>query len=232
MPDARSILDEVDIIRERHRLASVELGSLQPILGPILDEIDELDFLDVLSNLGDLGAQAREKGAVSRALLRLVGLFVLVFTSTGCAGTIQGQVVDAQTGQPIEGAVVLGFWEKQREQEVETNTHGRFTLDWPSDVPEDAALVIVYKFGYVVWNNYDIFDPRDPSLNSQPRPDRRVPARINLEPFPPDGNRARHVWLLSFLGGGDGNQRRRPKLWNAIQSEVEAARRQSGKDRQ
>lgn len=164
-------------------------------------------------------------------LLGLVGCFVLVFSNTSCAGTIQGQVVDAQTGNPIEGAVVLGFWEKQGEQEVETNAHGRFTLDWPSDVPEDAGLVIVYKFGYVVWNNYDIFDPRDHSSYFQPRPDHRVPTQIILEPFPPDGNRARHVWVLGFFGGGDGNQGRRPKLWNAIQSEVQAARRQSGEDR-
>ena len=62
-----------------------------------------------------------------------------LLVGTSCARTIQGQVLDAETGKPIAGAVVLGVWTKPRGfgehytelvgvREAETDADGRFVL--------------------------------------------------------------------------------------------------------
>src|SRR3989304_312802 len=49
-----------------------------------------------------------------RKICPALGMMFLLFAlaGTGCAGTLKGQVVDAQTGTPIAGAVILGVWMK------------------------------------------------------------------------------------------------------------------------
>ena len=158
----------------------------------------------------------------------LVGFVFLLFANTGCAGTLQGQVLDAQTGQPIAGAVVLGVWTKLAGlpglhhhelvgvREVETDTEGRFVLEQARRVVyEDDESVTVYKPGYVAWSNLYIFP------TSERRTDTRIPAEIRLEPFPPDQSHSQH---MSFIN----NSRRAgrygidsmPKFWSALQPEL------------
>ena len=77
------------------------------------------------------------------SVLRAFGMtacLVLALAITGCATTLRGQVVDAQTGQPIPGAVILGVWTKGGGvpglahtdlvgvREAETDAEGRFEL--------------------------------------------------------------------------------------------------------
>jgi len=159
-------------------------------------------------------------------LLRLVGLFVLVFPGTGCAGTIQGQVVDAQTSQPIAGAIVLGVWTKVAGlpglhhhelvgvQEVETDAEGRFMLERPRRIIyEDDESVTVYKPGYVAWNNLIVFP------NSVRRKDTRLSSQIILERFPSGKGHQRHVSFISGATRGKDNPETTPKFWNAVRPE-------------
>ena len=41
-------------------------------------------------------------------------LFAVALTSTGCYLPVNGRVIDAETNQPIEGAVVLVEWTKTK----------------------------------------------------------------------------------------------------------------------
>jgi len=162
-------------------------------------------------------------------LLGLVGFFVLVFTGTGCAGTIQGQVVDAQTGQPIAGAIVLGVWTKVAGlpglyhhelvgvQEVETDAEGRFVLQQARNVVyEEDQSVTVYKFGYVAWNNLSVFPA------SVRRQDTRIPAQIRLDPFPPSQSHQRHLTFINnATAAGMYGLDSIPKFWDALQREIQ-----------
>jgi len=157
-------------------------------------------------------------------ILALLGLFALA--GTGCATTLSGQVVDARTGQPIPGAVVLGVWTKAgglpglattklvAVKETETDAQGRFVLERPAPLTSDEESVTAYKFGYVAWNNLFAFP------DSAPRSNNRVPRKIPLEIFPATESQKRH---LSFIN----NARRSvlygprlvPKFWGAIGQE-------------
>ena len=162
-------------------------------------------------------------------LLGLVGFFVLVFTSPGCAGTIQGQVVDAQTGQPVAGAIVLGVWTKVAGlpglhhhelvgvQEVETDSEGRFILKRAKRIiHDDDETVTVYKFGYVAWSNLYIFPTSERRQNTQ------MPAQIRLEPFPSGQSHQRHMsFINNSRAAGMYGLDSIPKFWDALQHEIQ-----------
>ena len=109
-------------------------------------------------------------------------------------------MLDAQTQQPIAGAVVLGVWTKQEGmvfhrtvlvgvKEAETNAEGRFELERPGALGVEES-VTVYKFGYVAWNNQYIF-PTDEN-----RKRTGIPDQIPLELFPPDGSHQKHIRFI------------------------------------
>jgi hypothetical protein len=89
--------------------------------------------------------------------------------TTSCDGEITGIVVDAETGQPIEGAVILVEWtkakgvpgmsytESYKVVEVVTDKEGKASIAGVSSPLVDAPDVTVYKKGYVAWNNHFIF---------------------------------------------------------------------------
>ncbi len=159
--------------------------------------------------------------------LALAGLVALVLVGANSPRTIRGQVLDAQTRQPIAGAVVLGVWtrvaglpglhhsELVGVREVETDAEGRFALERPLSLPLDEESVTIYKFGYVAWNNLYIFP------NSEVRTDQRVPPEILLERFPAGQSHRKH---LSFISGatrtamGYGHEST-PKFQNATDAE-------------
>ena len=96
-------------------------------------------------------------------------LFLLLFVATGCEGEITGIVVDAETGQPIEGAVILVEWtkvegiigmthtESYKVVEVVTDKEGKASIEGVSSYFVSMPRVTVYKKGYVAWNNEFIF---------------------------------------------------------------------------
>jgi hypothetical protein len=142
-------------------------------------------------------------------LLRTVGVttcLLLAVAITGCATTLRGQVLDAQTGQPIPGAVVLGVWTKAGGmpglvhtdlvgvREAETDGEGRFELEGVSGWLLDEKSITVYKFGYVAWSNQFIF----PTFAR--REETGVPPQVRLDPFPPDGNHRKHLDFIDQTG--------------------------------
>lgn len=101
------------------------------------------------------------------SLLAVIMLPVLFLG--GCYAEITGTVVDAETGAPIEGAVVLVEWTKTRGLpglthtesykviEAVTNKDGKVTISGTFSPTVNPPHVTVYKKGYVAWNNDYIF---------------------------------------------------------------------------
>ena len=97
----------------------------------------------------------------------LMAVFLLV--KSNCYAQINGTVVDAETGQPVGGAVVLAEWtvtrglpgmsyhEIHKSVEVETGNNGNFYLPATHDPLANPPKVVIYKTGYVAWRNDYIF---------------------------------------------------------------------------
>jgi len=93
-----------------------------------------------------------------------------LFIVAGCHGSITGTVVDAHTGQPVEGAVVLVEWTKTSGKwiglratssykvvETITDKAGKFEIRAVFSQNADPPHLTIYKKGYVAWNNEFIF---------------------------------------------------------------------------
>ena len=158
-------------------------------------------------------------------------LLLLAFAGAGCASTtIRAQVVDAETRQPIAGAVVLGVWTKvvggglyHHElvgvRETESDVEGRFELErLPAsglDGEGDGQAITVYKFGYLAWSNIYLF-------RANLRENQRVPREIPLERFPDGESHRRH---LDFIDNARHSTmyplESSARFWNALQAERE-----------
>jgi len=83
--------------------------------------------------------------------------------------SITGQVVDAETGLPIEGAVALAVWTTQKGlpglsyteiykiSEDVSDKDGRIKIQGTLNPGLAAPDLTVYKKGYVAWSNWAIF---------------------------------------------------------------------------
>lgn len=98
----------------------------------------------------------------------LILVISILLFSTGCEAEISGTVVDAETGQPIEGAVVLVEWtvtkglgltysESYKVIEVVTDKDGKVTISGVFNPFVNPPDVTIYKKGYAAWNNKFIF---------------------------------------------------------------------------
>jgi hypothetical protein len=87
-------------------------------------------------------------------------------------GRMTGTVVDAETGKPIEGAVVLVEWTmtkglglthttSYKVTEMVTDNDGRFTVYTVPNPLVNAPDITVYKKGYVAWSSRWIFPNYD-----------------------------------------------------------------------
>jgi hypothetical protein len=119
---------------------------------------------------------------------------LLVLNAAGCARTIRGEVLDAVTKQPIQGAVVLGVW-------TEGAGPPGLHLSFPTDEYDEA--ITVYRFGYIAWSNLFIFPTMERRKGS------RVPAQILLERFPSGESHRRHVFFIddATMAGMYGRER-------------------------
>ena len=100
---------------------------------------------------------------------RLYALIIfLLFGTIGCYATITGTVVDSETGESIEGAVVLVEWtkthgfgltytESYKVIEAVTDKEGKVIVSGVFNPTVNPPHVTVYKKGYVAWNNEFIF---------------------------------------------------------------------------
>ena len=107
--------------------------------------------------------------------MKQIHIFIVLsalFLLSGCYPTIKGKVVDGATGKPIEGALVVVQWTKERIFpepvrtlykiiETQTDKEGNFTISGVNDPFVKPPEMIIYKDGYVPWRNDAIF----PSLN-------------------------------------------------------------------
>ena len=124
-------------------------------------------------------------------------------------GPFDGQVLDADTGKPVAGAIVLVTWAWQTSGGVAgpvashvvrtlTDADGRYELSSVNTGDEPGylarATLLIYKRGYVGWRSdrrWDDFAPRGDFSQAN--------ATVRLERFPLDGS---HVRLLRYLGAG------------------------------
>lgn len=99
-------------------------------------------------------------------------LLSVLLVTTGCYGPIKGKVVDAETGEPIEGAVAMAEWTRAKGlgntytvsvkvSEAVSDRDGNFELDGCYSPFVNEPALTIYKNGYVAWNNVLIF----PDLN-------------------------------------------------------------------
>jgi hypothetical protein len=132
-----------------------------------------------------------------------LAILLSLFIVTGCEGEITGIVVDAETGQPIEGAVILVEWTKQhglgltytesyKVVEVVTNKEGKASISGVLSPFVDAPDVTVYKKGYVAWNNHFIFP------DYKKRTDFKWENNyvFKLEKFKPEYSYAKHISFI------------------------------------
>lgn len=169
---------------------------------------------------------------------RLAALLVIALAGVGCARTIHGRVLDAETRQPVQGAVVVGVWTTLSGfpglhshklvgvRETETDADGWFALERLSsaglDGEGDGQAITVYKFGYVAWSNLYAFPPMGT------REDQQVPADILLQRFPAGLSHRRHLFFVSdatvaVMRPGDEST---PKLQKALGPELELQKRE------
>ncbi len=96
-------------------------------------------------------------------------LFVItiLLLTYGCNfyGGIKGTVLDNATGKPIEGAVVVAQWTKERGipglqyhnlhkiTETLTDKKGKFSLSGTVGIMLEPPAMIIYNDGYIPWRN-------------------------------------------------------------------------------
>ena len=103
--------------------------------------------------------------------LKIVYLLLLCFLLSGCGyyRSITGTVIDAETLQPIEGAVGMVEWTghggmpglahtvSYKVVEVVTDKNGNAHIEGLINPRVSEVDVAVYKPGYVTWSSRDIF---------------------------------------------------------------------------
>ena len=102
-------------------------------------------------------------------LIIAVSIIILVLVAGSCYAEITGTVIDAETGQPVEGAVMLVEWTKTKGIPGLTHTkphkvfesvsekNGTLTFKKVLNPLVNPPRITIYKKGYVAWNNEYIF---------------------------------------------------------------------------
>ena len=138
---------------------------------------------------------------------RLYALILfLLFGIIGCYATITGTVVDSETGEPIEGSVVLVEWTKTKGLpgltyhevykiiEVITDKDGRFTISGTYSPLVDTPEVVIYKKGFIAWRNDFIF----PGFKKRTDFKYKSGVVIKLEKFKDAHSREEHIDFIEY----------------------------------
>jgi len=121
-------------------------------------------------------------------LIRIQFLIIILIMFSGCGlkYTVKGKVVDAETGEPIEGAVYAVYWYTACEEYYEAACFGCCMLpffggsplgppacpgEWEDGITgadgkfkiikyaDTRSKMAVYKKGYVCWSQYTYYHP-------------------------------------------------------------------------
>ena len=100
----------------------------------------------------------------------LIAVLITLLATSGCYLPMTGTVVDAESGAPIEGAVLLVEWTKtnvgggadpytisHKVAEAVSDRDGKVKMPGCFCPLANEPDVTVYKKGYVAWNNKFIF---------------------------------------------------------------------------
>ena len=165
-------------------------------------------------------------------LRKIIIIIIALGITTGCSEPINGKVIDAETGQPIEGAVVLVEWTRKcgigdyrtdsvRVVETATNKEGMFRVP-PGLTPfAEPPHLTIYKKGYVAWNNGFIFpDYKHRKQNVE------IYGHIRLENFKETYSYDQHVSFLRTCTNWALADHKKRKFEAAYQWEVALARKE------
>jgi hypothetical protein len=119
-----------------------------------------------MSLLNDLGQKSWKTFRKHRIKATLIGLYLIASIITG---TVTGRVTDTDTGQPIDGAVIMSHWQwdwipfpvppeggtmdLDAVSETTSRRDGRFVVFRPTLLLFSYPSVTVWNEGYVVWNS-------------------------------------------------------------------------------
>ena len=171
-----------------------------------------------------------------RRLSHVILCAVFILTPCACAPKklVRGQILDAETGHPVEGAVVAIRWLKDRSHngsdvnetfdaaQEYSDRYGTFRI--PQN-PGNQYIMGVYKEGYVCWSSRDTFLPSSTNPSTPPPPvsdpapiaDGMV---IQLKPFKPDYRHNEHAGFTMQVAGSVTDNPGGP-FHQAIKSEFE-----------
>lgn len=160
-------------------------------------------------------------------------IFFMSFAVSGCSANskgISGTVIDAETGKPIEGAIVAVKWsmtkgvpgltygETYKVAEAVTDVEGKFRILGVLNPIVNPPVIVIYKKDYIAWNNNYIFP------DSKPRDDTawKYNHIFKLERFIKSYSHSQHI---SFFRTGFASDLA-PKLAQAYSIEVPLAEKE------
>lgn len=167
----------------------------------------------------------------------IVSLFLSLLVFTGCYLPIRGRVIDAETNEPIEGAVVLAEWNEEeglpgfsgtsvyKIVEAETDKRGKFFLTGTFYPLVNRPYLVIYKQGYVAWRNDLVF----PQFTLRKDYDVWEHGReYKLERFKESYSREQHSsFMQSGINGA--NLEQTPKYYTGLKYESIAGRQERNK---
>jgi hypothetical protein len=132
---------------------------------------------------------------------------ILIFMVGGCVAEITGTVVDAETGNSIEGAVILVEWTMTKGvpgmshtkpfeiEEVSSKRDGVFRIKKLFNPLLNPPRMTIYKKGYVAWNSEYVF----PTWSKRKNYEMKDGMFIRLESFKNEYSRMDHVNFLNVV---------------------------------
>ena len=141
---------------------------------------------------------------------------MLLILSTHAFGRsiISGQVVDAETEKPIEGAAVFIEWTKRGSgppglagevtvevAEILTDSEGRFKIPKYSTLFKDYTMA-VYKDGYVCWSSWKTFPGWRDRKGFKPK----NKMLIKMEKFKEEYSKLEHADFTTSMALGAGGE--------------------------
>jgi len=165
-----------------------------------------------------------------QAMLVIINVFLIFSLVSGCTASMTGTVVDAETGNPIEGAVVLVEWTRAtgigdkhtssvKVVEKVTDKEGKFNVSGTLHPFVDPPDVTAYKKGYVAWNNKRIF----PNYNQRQKSEDMYQA-IKLDHFKQAYFHNQHLSFIRTCSNDMLASHKKKKFAAAYEWEIDLAR--------